>query len=84
MKKYRYIIVFWAIKLICIILRINQQQKLMKKDTLTQENKREGKIKEKLSCEFVRINHDKKDYEYFETGKLCNNINEATKKLTKK
>ena len=36
----------------------------MKKDTLTgmkkKENEREEKIKEKIGCEFVRINLDKK------------------------
>ena len=57
------------------------------KETLTdmrrKDNEREEKIKEELSCQFVRINSDKKDYdEYFQFGKICNHIIESNKKPT--
>ena len=57
------------------------------KETLTdmrrKDNEREEKIKEELSCQFVRINSDKKDYdEYFQFGKICNHIIESNKKST--
>ena len=57
------------------------------KETLTdmkrKDNEREEKIKEELSCQFVRINSDKKDYdEYFQSGKICNHIIESNKKST--
>ena len=47
--------VFQAIKFIFICPSINQQQKLMKKDTLTdeKENEREEKIKEEHVCKFI-------------------------------
>ena len=57
------------------------------KETLTdmkrKDNEREEKIKEELSCQFVRINSDKKDYdEYFQFGKICNHIIESNKNST--
>ena len=57
------------------------------KETLTdmkrKDNEREEKIKEELSCQFVRINSDKKDYdEYFQFGKICNHIIESNKTST--
>ena len=49
------------------------------------ENERKKEIKEKLGCEFVRINPNRKDYdEYVEFGEIYNHINRSTKKLTEK
>ena len=40
------------------------------------EIERQKAAKKELDCNFVRIIHDKKDFDvYFETGKMHNNIN---------
>ena len=60
-KKNCYNILFWDIELICIFLSIDQQQKLMKKETKTdvhKEIKRQKAIEKELDCELIRINLD--------------------------
>lgn len=89
MKKYCYNMAFWVIQLIYPFLRINYQQKLMTKDTLTQikkkENERGEKIKEELGCKFIRITPDKKDYnEYVEFSEINNSISESNKRINRR
>ena len=48
------------------------------------KRKREKRIKEKLGCEFIRINFDEKDYdEYHESDDIINHIDKSKNKLTK-
>ena len=48
------------------------------------KRKREKRIKEKLGCEFIRINFDEKDYdEYHEFDDIINHIDKSKNKLTK-
>ena len=47
--------------------------------------KREKEVKEKLDCEFIRINPSKESFNInVELGKIHNHITESTKKLAKK
>ena len=48
------------------------------------EKERENKIKERLKCEFIRINPDKENFdEYIEFGKINTYIRKSTKKKQK-
>ena len=45
------------------------------------ETTRENKIKQKLQCEFIRINPDKEDFDIFvELANICSHIVDSTKK----
>ena len=59
----------------------------MKKDTLTElkEKKIERQVaaEKKLDCNFIRTNHDEKDYdEYNKFNEINNQISESNKKST--
>ena len=73
--------------LIYIFPSINQQQKLIKKVTLTEMKKeieRQVAIEKKHGCKFIRINADVENYIFVEIGKIQNHIIESTEKWTKK
>ena len=51
----------------------------------TEEEESEIEIKEYLNCEFIRLNPDKEDYDWYnEFSRIQNYISNSNKKSTKK
>ena len=77
MKKYYYIVFSYKIDLYFSKYRLatDIDQKGYKDRNNDYEIKRQKAIEKELDCEFIRVNHDGKDFDvYVEIGNIYNHI----------